>query len=60
MVLLNPDFYYSKKLLSSFVDKVTTGTCNFLSVILNVAPVGETSLCVFVIALLSMLVITQF
>ena len=30
----------SKKLLSSFVDKVTTGTYNFVSVILNLAFVG--------------------
>ena len=40
IVLLNPDFNCSKKLLSSFVDKVTTGTYNFVSVILNVAPIG--------------------
>ena len=39
IVLLNPDFNCSKKLLSSFVDKVTTGTYNFVSVILNVAVV---------------------
>ena len=51
IVLLNPDFNCSKKLLSSFVDKVTTGTYNFVSVILNVAPVGETSLRVFTIIL---------
>ena len=37
IVLLNPDFNCSKKLLSSFVDKVTTGTYNFVSVILNIA-----------------------
>ena len=40
IVLLNPDFNCSKKLLSSFVDKVTTGTYNFVSVILNVAFAG--------------------
>ena len=40
IVLLNPDFNCSKKLLSSFVDKVTTGTYSFVSVILNVAFVG--------------------
>ena len=37
IVFLNPDFNCSKKLLSSFVEKVTTGTYNFVSVILNVA-----------------------
>ena len=35
MVLLNTDFNCSKKLLSSFADKVTTGTYNFVSVIWN-------------------------
>ena len=40
MVLLNPDFNCSKKLLSSFVDEGTTGTYNFVSVILNIAFVG--------------------
>ena len=40
IVLLNPDFNYSKKLLSSFVDNVTTGTYNFVSVILNIAFFG--------------------
>ena len=37
IVLLNPDFNFSKKLLSSFVDKVTTGTYNFVFVILYIA-----------------------
>ena len=37
MVPLNPDFSCSKKLLSFSVDKVTTDTYNFVSVILNVA-----------------------
>ena len=60
IVLLNPDFNCSKNLLSSFVDKVTTGTYNFVSLVLNVSFVGEVSLRVFVITLLSMLVITQF
>ena len=38
--LLNPDFTCSKKLLSPFVDKVTTVTYNFVSFILNFAFVG--------------------
>ena len=37
---LKPDFNCSKKLLSSFDDKVTTGTYNFVSVILNIACIG--------------------
>ena len=44
---------------SSSVSKVATGTYNFVFLILNAAFVGETSLCVFVIALLSVLVITH-
>ena len=40
IVLLNPVFNCSKSLLSYSVDKVTTGTYNFVSVILNVAFVG--------------------
>ena len=40
IVLLNPVFNCSNNLLSSWVDKVTTGTYNFVSLILNVAPVG--------------------
>ena len=40
IVLLNPNFNCSKKLLSSVYDKVTTRTYNFVSVILNVSPVG--------------------
>ena len=35
--LLNPDFDCSKKLLLSFVDKVTTEVYNFMSFVLNVA-----------------------
>ena len=42
IVLLNPDFNCSKKLLSSFADKVTTGSYNFVSVIWNFDPVGAT------------------
>ena len=38
--LLNLVFNYSKSLLSSSVDKVTTGTYNFVSFVLNVAIVG--------------------
>ena len=37
IALLNPDFSCSKNLLSSLVDKVTTGTYNFASFIWNVA-----------------------
>ena len=59
IVLLNLDFNCSRKLLSSSVDEVTTGTYNFVSVIWNVALVGEVSHRVFVIALFSMLVITH-
>ena len=33
IALLNPDFSCSKNLLSSLVDKVTTGTYNFASFI---------------------------
>ena len=40
IILLNPVFDCSRSSLSSSVDKVTTGTCNFVSVILNVAFVG--------------------
>ena len=40
-VLLNPDFNISNNLFSFSVDKVTTGTHNLLSVILNVTSVGE-------------------
>ena len=40
IVLLNPVFNCSKSLLSSSVDKVTTRTCNFVSVVLNVAFIG--------------------
>ena len=40
MVILNPVLNCSKNLLSSLVERVTTGTYNFVSVILNVAFVG--------------------
>ena len=42
IVLLNPDFNCSKSFLSFSVDKVTTGTYNFVSVIWNSYPVGAT------------------
>ena len=63
IVLLNPVFNCSKKNCS---EKVTTGTYNFVSFILNVAFVGEPSLCfglvpsALFINLCSQLVITQF
>ena len=41
ILLLNLDFNCSNKLLSSSVDKVTTGTYNVVSAILNVAFVGS-------------------
>ena len=40
IVLLNPVCNCSKGLLSSSVDKVTTGACNFVSVVLNVEFIG--------------------
>ena len=40
IVLLNADFNCIKTLLSSSVDRMTTGTYNFVSVILNVGFVG--------------------
>ena len=40
IVLLNSNFNCSKKLLSSSVDKVTTGIHNFVSVIWNVPFIG--------------------
>ena len=56
-VLLNLDFFCFKSFLSFSVDKVITGTYNFVSVIWNLEDVGEISLRAFVIVL--MLVITQ-
>ena len=35
IILLKPDFNYSSTFASSWVDKVTTGTYSFVSVILN-------------------------
>ena len=40
IVLLNPNFNCSKSFVSFSFDKVTTGTYNFVSAILNVAPDG--------------------
>ena len=61
--LVNPDFKLVNNLISSFLDKVTTGTYNLQSFIASVAPVeapsntggGPAST-----SLLSKLVITQF
>ena len=43
MILLNPVFNFAKSFMSFSFDKVTTGTYNFVSVILNVAPDGATT-----------------
>ena len=58
--LLNPDFKLVNNLVSSSLDKVTTGTYNLQSVILSVAPVGALSLLPPPISLCFKLVITQF
>ena len=61
--LLNPDFKLVNNLISSSLDKVTTGMYNLQSCIANVAPVGELSLPTGGPAstrLSSKLVITQF
>ena len=58
-IILNPVINCSKFFLSFSVDKVTTGTYNFVSVIWNAAFVGEVSLRLFVLTLFSMLVITH-
>ena len=42
LVLLNPDFNCSKSFVSFCFDNVTTGTYNFVSFNLNVAPDGAT------------------
>ena len=42
--LLNPDFKLLNNLISSSLDKVTTGIYNLQSFILSVAPVGALSL----------------
>ena len=67
IVLLNPVFNCSNNLLSFSADKVTTGTCNFASFLLNVAPVGllilGTAAVVYVastVSLYSLLVNMQF
>ena len=63
MSLLNPDFRLVNNLISSSLDKVTTGTYNLQSGILSVAPVGALSLITRGPAstcLRSKLVITQF
>ena len=61
--LLNPDFKLVNNLISSYLDKVTTGMYNLQSFIANVAPAGELSLTTGGPAstcLSSKLVITQF
>ena len=61
--LLNPDFKLVNNLISSSLDKVTTGIYNLLSVILSVALVGTLPLITggpALIILFSKLVITQF
>ena len=42
IVLLNPDFNSSKRFISFSFDKGTTGTYNFVSVILNYNPIDAT------------------
>ena len=64
-VLLNPVFNCSKSLLSSSVDKVTTGAYNIVYFILNVALVGLLNATTAVLAsgsasLVALLVKTQF
>ena len=61
--LLNPDFKLVNNLISSSLDKVTTGMHNLQSFIANVAPVGKLSLTTggpTSTCLSSKLVITQF
>ena len=53
IVFLNPVLNCSKSVLSFSVDKVTTGTYSFVTVILNVPFVGEGSLRVFIITFFS-------
>ena len=63
ITLLNPDFELVNNLISSSLDKVTTGMYNLQSFIANVAPVGELSLTIGGPAstcLSSKLFITQF
>ena len=61
--LVNPDFKLVNNLISSSLDKVTTGIYNLQSFMARLAPVGELSLAgglAPAIALRSKLVITQF
>ena len=61
--LVNPDFKLVNSLISSSLDKVTTGIYNLQSFIVSVAPVGAPSLLGGLfssIVLSSKLVITQF
>ena len=61
--LLNPGFRLVNNVISSSLDKVTTGTYNLQSVILSVAPIGALSLTTGGPAstcLCSKLVITKF
>ena len=58
MVLLNPVFNCSKSLLSSSVDKVTTGAYDFVPVIGALIP--STGLSPATASLIALLVITQF
>ena len=61
--LLNPDFKLVNNLVSSSLDKVTTGMYNLQAFVANVAPVGELSLTTGgpeSTYLSSKLVITQF
>ena len=61
--LVNPDFKLVNSLISSSLDKVTTGIYNLHLFIASVAPVGTLSLTIGGLAstcLLSKLVLTQF
>ena len=58
--LLNPDFKLVNNLISSSLEKVSTGTYNLQSSILSVAPVGVLSLGLAPTCLRFWLVITQF
>ena len=61
--LVNPDFKLVNDLISSFLDKVTTGTYNLQSFMARLAPVGGLSLAGVLapaIALCYKLVIMQF
>ena len=58
--LLNPDFKLVNNLISSSLDKVTTGIYNLQSFIASVAPVGALFLGLAPTCLCSKLVIMQF